>query len=213
MVAGMEGQRHLAATEAFFAPKAAGWEKRFPDDGPVYRQAIAELAPRVGGVALDAGCGTGRALPALRDAVGPSGAVIGVDVTAAMLAEAGRLGRRAAGALVRGDTGRLPLPDGAADAVFAAGLLPHCPDLAAALLELARVTRVGGRVAIFHPIGRAALAARHGNVASDEDAVAPRRLTPVLEATGFRLVLMDDSEHRYLALAERSPSKASPPLS
>jgi SAM-dependent methyltransferase len=204
MVARTERQHDLTATEEFFGPKAAGWEKRFPDDGPAYRQAIAELAPPAGGVAVDAGCGTGRALPALREAVGPSGVVIGVDVTAAMLAEAVRLGRHRAGALVRADTDQLPLPGGGADVIFAAGLLPHCPDLAAALFELARVTRPGGRLAIFHPIGRAALAARHGRVPSDEDVVAPSRLTPALEETGFRLVLIDDSEHRYLALAERA---------
>jgi hypothetical protein len=71
------------------------------------------------------------------------------------------------------------------------------------LLELARVTRTGGRLAIFHPIGRAALAARHGNVPSDDDVVAPNRLKPALEETGFRLILIDDGEDRYLALAER----------
>ena len=57
----------IAATRAFFGPRAADWEDRFPDDDPLYAQAVAELAPPQGGVALDAACGTGRALPALRD--------------------------------------------------------------------------------------------------------------------------------------------------
>ncbi|MGF1432535.1 SAM-dependent methyltransferase, partial [Kitasatospora sp. LaBMicrA B282] len=59
----------LARTRDFFAARAAGWEERFPDDGPRYAAAVAELAPPPGGAVLDAGCGTGRALPALRAAV------------------------------------------------------------------------------------------------------------------------------------------------
>jgi len=196
-------RRHLATTAEFFGPRAAGWEERFPDDGPSYRRAITELAPPAGGVAVDAGCGTGRALPALREAVGRGGVVVGVDITPAMLAEATRLGRDRAAALVRADTDELPLADGAADVIFAAGLLPHCPDPVGGLIELARVTRPGGRLAIFHPIGRQALAARHGRVPSDDDVVAPARLTPALEAAGFSLIFVDDSEERYLALAER----------
>jgi hypothetical protein len=64
---------HIASTQAFFGPRAAGWEDRFPDDGPLFEQAVAELAPPVGGVALDAACGTGRALVPLRAAVGTDG--------------------------------------------------------------------------------------------------------------------------------------------
>jgi len=55
-------------TRKFFGPRAAGWETRFPDDGPRYRQAVVELAPPVGGVVADVACGTGRALPELRSA-------------------------------------------------------------------------------------------------------------------------------------------------
>src|SRR6266567_5900943 len=110
-----------AATQAFFAARAAGWEARFPDDGPAYAQAVREMGLARGATVLDAGCGTGRALVPLRDAVGPSGRVIGLDLTDEMLAEAARLGRRALGALVLGDGHRLPARDGALDAIFAAG--------------------------------------------------------------------------------------------
>jgi SAM-dependent methyltransferase len=154
-------------------------------------------------VALDAGCGSGRALPILRDAVGRSGLVVGVDVTRAMLAEAGTMGRDRMAALVRADTGCLPLPGGVVDVIFAAGLIPHSPDPAAAVFELARVTRLRGRLAIFHPIGRAALAARHGRVLSDDDALAPKRLRPALKAAGFTVIEVDDGDDRYLVLAER----------
>ncbi|MEU1945504.1 hypothetical protein ABZ554_24530, partial [Streptomyces sp. NPDC020125] len=52
-----------AAVRDFFTPRAADWDSRFPDDGPAYAAAVADLEPRTGDAVLDAGCGTGRALP------------------------------------------------------------------------------------------------------------------------------------------------------
>lgn len=189
----------------FFGVRAAGWESRFPDDTPAYTAAVAELGLTPGGRALDAGCGTARALPLLRAAVGPSGTVVGVDLTPEMLREAAALGRHRDGALVEADSGRLPLRDGAFDAVLAAGLVHHLPDPAAGLRELARVTAPGGRLALFHPIGRAALAARRGHELRADDVRAAPRLTPLLVASGWEPELLDDGVERYLALAVRRP--------
>lgn len=118
---------------------------------------------RRGGTVLDAACGTGRALPPLRAAVGLSGHVLGVDVTAEMLTTATRRGRHRTAQLVLADVVRLPVGTNRIDAVFAAGLLAHLEDPEAGLAELARVCRPGGRLALFHPLGRVALARRHGS--------------------------------------------------
>ncbi len=56
---------------------------------PIRRTAIAHLAPRPGETVLDVGCGTGLSLPALVDAVGPHGAVIGIEQSPEMIARAG----------------------------------------------------------------------------------------------------------------------------
>jgi SAM-dependent methyltransferase len=198
-MAGMERGREQV--REFFAVRAAGWESRFPDDTPVFTAAVGELGLCPGGRALDAGCGTGRAVPLLRAAVGPAGTVVGVDLTPEMLREAVALGRRAHGALIEADSVRLPLADGAFDAVLASGLVHHLPDPAAGLVELGRVTRPGGRLALFHPRGRAALAARHGNELRDDDVRAQPHLGRLLGAAGWELLLLDDSDDRYLALA------------
>jgi SAM-dependent methyltransferase len=198
---------HPDETRAFFAPRAASWEQRFPDDDRAYAAAVADLGLRAGQTALDVGCGTGRALPHLRAAVGPAGNVLGVDLTPEMVATARRHGRHLHGWLILADARRLPLPAGGVDAAFAAGLLPHLPDPDDGLTELARVTRPGGRLGLFHPSGRAALAARQGRRLRDDDTLAHPNLHRLLERTGWRLDRYDDAPDRFLAVAERTRTR------
>ncbi|MBT2544112.1 methyltransferase domain-containing protein, partial [Streptomyces sp. ISL-44] len=79
--------------QEFFGARAAGWDRKFPEDAPAFATAVAEFGLRPGDRVLDAGCGTGRALIPLRAAVGPAGIVLGADLTPQMLAAAQRAGR------------------------------------------------------------------------------------------------------------------------
>ncbi|MFF3706969.1 class I SAM-dependent methyltransferase [Streptomyces phaeochromogenes] len=191
--------------QEFFGARAADWDTRFPDDGPVYAAAVTELGLREGDRVLDAGCGTGRALPPLRDAVGPSGVVLGADLTPAMLKAAVRAGRDRVGQLLLADVAGLPLRSESLDAVFAAGLVAHLPNPSANLRELARVVRPAGTLALFHPIGRAALAARQGRRITPDDLRAEANLRPLLSGSGWRLTSYVDEDSRFLALAVRLP--------
>ncbi|MEU9892539.1 class I SAM-dependent methyltransferase [Streptomyces phaeochromogenes] len=191
--------------QEFFGARAADWDTRFPDDGPVYAAAVTELGLREGDRVLDAGCGTGRALPPLRDAVGPSGVVLGADLTPAMLEAAVRAGRDRVGQLLLADVAGLPLRSESLDAVFAAGLVAHLPNPSENLRELARVVRPAGTLALFHPIGRAALAARQGRRITPDDLRAEANLRLLLSGSGWRLTSYVDEDSRFLALAVRLP--------
>jgi cytochrome P450/ubiquinone/menaquinone biosynthesis C-methylase UbiE len=61
---------------------------------PARRKAVAALDLKAGDIVLEIGAGTGRNLPYLVDAVGPSGAIIAVDASEGMLAEARQLVER-----------------------------------------------------------------------------------------------------------------------
>jgi SAM-dependent methyltransferase len=189
--------------QEFFGVRAAGWDSRFPDDGPAYTAAVTDLGLRKGDRVLDAGCGTGRALPPLRAAVGPSGVVLGADLTPAMLAAAARAGRDRDGRLLLTDVAALPLRSRTLDAVFAAGLIAHLPQPVDNLRELARVVRPGGALALFHPIGRTALAARQGRQITADDLRAEANLGPLLAGSGWRMTSYVDEDARFLALATR----------
>jgi demethylmenaquinone methyltransferase/2-methoxy-6-polyprenyl-1,4-benzoquinol methylase len=54
------------------------------------RRAVAALRLRPGDTVVDLGCGTGLTFPFLHSAVGPTGRIIGVDLTDAMLTKASR---------------------------------------------------------------------------------------------------------------------------
>ncbi|MFI9052079.1 methyltransferase domain-containing protein [Streptomyces sp. NPDC053427] len=192
------------ATRTFFAPRADAWEMRFAADAPRYAAAVARMRLRPGQTALDLGCGTGRALPALRAGVGDDGAVLGVDVTEAMLAAAARAGRIGPARLLLADCHRLPLAPGKVDGIFTAGLLDHLPDPPAALHEWARVTAPGGTLLLFHPSGRVERAARHGRPLSPDDPLAEPNLRPALHHAGWALDEYDDAGEYFLARAVRA---------
>src|SRR5262249_39618486 len=67
---------HVWGTQAFLGPRAARWARRFTDEVAEFGYVVETLGLPSGGVALDVGCGTGRAVPLLREAVGDAGTVL-----------------------------------------------------------------------------------------------------------------------------------------
>ena len=113
-----------------------------------WRRRAAQLTrvPR-GGKALDVCTGTGALARLLWRRVGPSGAVIGVDITEEMLSLAARAVPEVEFRV--GDALELPVPDRAFDAVTMAFGLRNIADHERALREVWRVLRPGGRVVIL----------------------------------------------------------------
>jgi SAM-dependent methyltransferase len=110
---------------------------------PLYLATLAALAPLDGRRLLDAGCGAGQALA---DAAARGARVSGLDATPELLGIARR--RTPSADLRVGDIEDLPYDDGSFDVVTAFNAIQYATDPAAAVGELARVCRAGGRVAI-----------------------------------------------------------------
>jgi len=118
----------------------------------VEQAAVLSLLPDLRGLtALDAGCGTGRYLYALRE----GGAVaIGVDLSPAMLTQARKIARP----IARADICALPFDSMSMDLVVCALALGDVVELELALSEMARVIRPGGCLiySVVHPSGASA---------------------------------------------------------
>ena len=106
-------------------------------------------AVRPGEAVLDVGCGAGFDAFVAALVVGPTGRVVGVDLSPEMLAVAERV-RAAAGLSTvefrQADVEALPFPAGTFDVALSNGVLNLIPNKPAALREVFRVLKPGGRL-------------------------------------------------------------------
>jgi SAM-dependent methyltransferase len=115
---------------------------------------LERLRVRRGELLLDAGCGEGRHC---FGALERGARVVGVDLDRPSLAKAaGALRARAAevggsGAMLQGDTFRLPFRDATFDKLICSEVMEHVHDWRGAARELARVTKPGGLLAVTIP--------------------------------------------------------------
>ena len=99
---------------------------------------------------LDVGCGPGTLTVDLARRVGPTGAVVGIDISPAVVQEATALATADGAANVTfrtGDFRELDLPEGSFDVVHAHQVLQHLRDPVAALTAMRRLACPGGIVA------------------------------------------------------------------
>ena len=106
---------------------------------------------RPGGAALDVATGPGTVAREAAAHVGPSGRVVGVDISAAMLNVARSFPPEAGAApieYIESTATRLPVPDASFDVAYCQQGLQHMADPHAALREIHRALKPGGRLGV-----------------------------------------------------------------
>jgi arsenite methyltransferase len=159
------------------------------------------LAAAPGERVLDAGCGPGFYVAETLERVGAEGSVAGVDASESMLALAAK---RCEGhdnvSFHEGDVTALPVADADFDRALSVQVLEYVADIPAALAEMRRVLRPGGRVLIWdvdwatvswhsEDPGRMERFLRAWDEHLSEPSL-PRRLSAELRAAGFEDVEM-----------------------
>ena len=96
----------------------------------------------------DVGCGTGAVTSTILAACEPT-SVRGIDSSAGFVAQARQRVPAPQAVFEVGDATRLPLPSGGCDATVSGLALNFVPDPGAMAREMARVTKPGGRVAMY----------------------------------------------------------------
>ncbi|HZV75965.1 MAG TPA: class I SAM-dependent methyltransferase [Conexibacter sp.] len=181
----------LAATAALGAalwwrrnPSACPYNQRFWVEAPhplITRPRLREaLAPAPGQRLLEVGPGTGYYALEVASWIAPEGRLDVFDLQQEMLDHTlRRAGERGIANVVasQGDACDLPYDDATFDAAYLVTVLGEIPDQEAALRELARVVKPGGRVVV-------------GELAVDPHWVSPSRLQARAERGGLRF------EHR-----------------
>jgi demethylmenaquinone methyltransferase/2-methoxy-6-polyprenyl-1,4-benzoquinol methylase len=129
------------------------------------RRLVAATELRAGMAALDVACGTGAVARDLARAVGPTGRVLGVDISAGMIGRAtAREGNPAWLAYQAADAMSLPVDDASFDAATIAFGMRNLPDYARGFGEMARAVRSGGVVACLEIAQPRSLAGRAGRL-------------------------------------------------
>jgi ubiquinone/menaquinone biosynthesis C-methylase UbiE len=162
----------------------------------------AALGARAGDRVLDVGCGPGFYVTELLETVGRAGSVAGVDASADMLAVAAQ---RAEGhgnvTFHQADATSLPVPDASFERAVCVQVLEYVRDVPAALSQMHRALRPGGRVLVWdvdwatvswHAIDRQLM--RRVLAAWDQHLThpsVPRTLAAQLRNAGFADVRMD----------------------
>jgi SAM-dependent methyltransferase len=148
-----------------------------PMFAPLARDLVAAVAPRADAVVVDVGTGSGLVARIVGEWLGARGTVIGVDPSVPMLEAARAVRLKPVAAAVPG----LPFRSESVDVALANLVLSHVTDYEAALADIARVLRQGGR------FGCSAWGPGDPPIDGDHGAVAERVVDEVLAARGANL--------------------------
>jgi arsenite methyltransferase len=164
-------------------------------------------ALRPGERVLDLGSGSGMDSFLAGNACGPTGSVIGVDMTRAQLAKATRLADEAGFAQVEFREGHIedvPVEDGTVDCVISNGVINLSPDKPIVFRAAAATLRPGGRLAIADIVSARHLpqgvtcdaslwAACIGGAAQRDDYL------DAIRDAGFEVQVVRDNDYRFIS--------------
>ena len=184
----------------FFNALAESWDKTRARDPARLRELTARTGISPGDTVLDIGCGTGVLIPFLRERVGDSGCVLGIDIADNMVKIAADKFARFDNVAVR----RADIMEFSTDCQFqqvtCLNFFPHIQDRPAFLRKvIGEWLASGGTLHVFHDISRARVNAIHGESKTvKEDRLPPcGEVGELFRAAGFILEVCFETDESY----------------
>lgn len=178
-------------------PSACPYGQRFwlqpPHPLITRRRLRASLEPQAGERMLEVGPGTGHYTLDVARSVSPAGGLDVFDLQQEMLDHTLRRAREGGVANItatQGDAHRLPYPDASFDGAYLVAVLGEIPDQQAALSELGRVLKPGGRLVV-------------GELFGDPHWVSPKRLRERAQVAGLGSIDRTGTPLGYFARMEK----------
>ena len=194
--------------QEFFNDAADTWDKRFQSKELIsfLRQLVPTYNLQRGQRILDVGTGTGVLIPFLLEAVGPTGHVTAVDYAEKMVevCNAKYAGVPNVSVAVQ-RVENLDFPSEFYDAVTCFGLFPHLERKEAALAQLNRVLKPGGKLIIAHALSSTEIITHHRRSSVVAHDVLPDKteMKRLLERAGFTGIHITDEPGCYVCLSTK----------
>jgi len=205
------GKLSIVQQKEYFDRLALTWDSRLtPETLTRLSNIVAELDIKPVSCVLDVGSGTGVLVPFLNRAIGNLGTIIEVDISARMLAEAKSKGLNNTH-FIQADIAYIPMPQEVFDLVICHNVFPHFGNKLKSLKEIARVTKLNGRLAICHSMSREAVNNLHqtiGGVVRNDLLPEEVELYQLLTEAGLDSIKLEDNSDRYLAVAHKKSREA-----
>ncbi len=193
----------------FFDRHAASWDDRFhsAEERARLSELVVSFGLTAGNAVLDVGTGTGVLLPIVRETIGPNGRLAAMDFSFKMLQHAAERRKAADATLFNASVESIPFCSGQFDCVTCFAAFPHFPDKGKALLEMVRILRPGGKLAIAHLKSTEEINHLHGQIGG---AVAcdrlpdPEALRLLMKDSGLVAISMKNEPGRFIALGKKA---------
>lgn len=198
----------MSAKRAHFEALAPRWESFRPSAAAErdVARGLDLVEPLAGATVVDVGCGTGVVIGPLLQRLGPKGRILAIDFAPTMLDIARARHPDPRVSWLCADAVEADVPESSVDALLCFDALPHFPDLGRAISEFARWLAPGGRLLVWHDIGRERLAIVHGQAGPplDGDLLPPvEELEPLATSAGLVVQRGEENDTSYTFLATR----------